>query len=71
VNLLKQLTGARVTAEDELPVTVIEPPRRWGFVDFRALWAYRELFASLAARDLKVRYKQTELGAAWAIIQPL
>ncbi|RJQ53060.1 MAG: ABC transporter permease [Actinobacteria bacterium] len=34
------------------------------------LWAYRELLATLALRDLKVRYKQTELGAAWAIIQP-
>jgi lipopolysaccharide transport system permease protein len=49
----------------------IEPPRRWVVVDFRGLWAYRELFASLATRDIKVRYKQTELGAAWAIIQPL
>lgn len=40
-------------------------------VDFRELWAYRELFYFLVWRDLKVRYKQTVLGVAWAIIQPL
>jgi lipopolysaccharide transport system permease protein len=52
-------------------VHVIEPPKRFGFVDLAELWAYRELLIVLCARDIKVRYKQTVLGVAWAIIQPL
>ena len=52
-------------------VTVIEPPRGWHGVDWRELWAYRELLGVLVARDVKVRYRQTVLGAAWAIVRPL
>lgn len=52
------------------PVTVIEPRTRWRLLDFKELWAYRELFVVLALRDIKVRYKQTALGALWAILQP-
>ena len=48
----------------------IEPPRGWMSLDLRGLWAYRELLYFLAWRDVKVRYKQTVLGAAWAILQP-
>ncbi|HSI54476.1 MAG: ABC transporter permease [Ramlibacter sp.] len=51
-------------------VTVIEPPKGWRMLDWRELWAYRELLWALTARDVKVRYKQTVLGAAWAIIRP-
>jgi lipopolysaccharide transport system permease protein len=58
-------------AADDAPVTVIEPKRGWLPVDFRELWQYRELLYFLAWRDIKVRYKQTVLGAAWAIIQPV
>src|SRR5438128_9854682 len=58
-------------ATDDLPVLVIEPSRGWRFVDFRELWRYRELLYFLIWRDLKIRYKQTLLGAGWAIIQPL
>jgi len=50
--------------------TVIEPPRGWQFINFGELWRYRELLFFLAWRDVKVRYKQTVLGAAWAILQP-
>src|SRR5215218_2469655 len=46
-------------------------PTGWHKVDVRELWAYRELIAFLAVRDLKVRYKQAVLGMAWAVIQPL
>ncbi|SRR5581483_12011268 len=50
--------------------TVIEPPHGWPLVNARELWRYRELLFFLAWRDVKVRYKQTALGAAWAILQP-
>lgn len=53
------------------PVIVIEPKRGLSLVNFRELWEYRELLSFLAWRDLKVRYKQTVLGIAWAIIQPV
>ena len=51
--------------------TVIEPSRGWRSLDFKELWAYRELLWVLTERDIKVRYKQTVLGAAWAVIQPV
>lgn len=52
-------------------VTVIEPMKGWRSLDFGDLWAYRELLWVLTVRDVKVRYKQTVLGFAWAIIQPV
>lgn len=52
-------------------LTVIEPPGRWGRFDIKELWAYRELLLVLTVRDIKVRYKQTVLGASWAILQPV
>lgn len=55
----------------EHPVVVIEPSKSWVALGLRDLWAYRELFYFLTWRDVKVRYKQTLLGAAWAILQPL
>lgn len=54
-----------------LTVSVIEPPRGWRVLDLAELWAYRELVWALTLRDLKVRYKQTVLGVAWAVIQPV
>ena len=51
-------------------ITVIEPKRGWIPIDFREIWAYRELLYFLTKRDIKVRYKQTVLGGLWAIIQP-
>ena len=53
-----------------VPVTVIHPSRGWISLNLRDLWEYRELLYFLTWRDIKVRYKQTVLGAAWAIIQP-
>ncbi len=52
-------------------LTVIEPTRGWRALDLRELWAYRELLWVLASRDVRVRYKQTFLGAGWALIRPL
>jgi lipopolysaccharide transport system permease protein len=54
----------------DLPVTVIRPSRGWASLKLGELWQYRELLYFLVWRDIKVRYKQTALGAAWAIIQP-
>lgn len=54
-----------------IPVTVIEPSRGWVALKLGELWEYRELLYFLTWREVKVRYKQTALGAAWAIIQPL
>ncbi|WP_169979030.1 ABC transporter permease [Tautonia rosea] len=64
-------THASVEPEHEPPVTVITRRPGWQIVDFAELWRYRELLYFLTWRDVKVRYKQTVLGAAWAIIQPL
>jgi lipopolysaccharide transport system permease protein len=55
----------------EVPVTVIEPSKGWVSLRLHALWRSRELLYFLIWRDVKVRYKQTLLGAAWAILQPL
>jgi len=56
---------------EPLPLVVIEPTRRLAALRLGELWAYRELLYFLVWRDVKVRYKQTALGAAWAILQPL
>jgi lipopolysaccharide transport system permease protein len=53
------------------PVQVIEPPRGWPRPDLRELWRYRDLVYYLARRDIAVRYRQTVLGAAWAVVQPV
>jgi lipopolysaccharide transport system permease protein len=55
---------------DEMPVIRIEPSKGWVSLKLRELWEYRELLYFLIWRDVKVRYKQTVLGAVWAIIQP-
>src|SRR5205809_5656519 len=56
--------------ESPLPILRIEPSRGWVSLKLGELWEYRELLYFLTWRDIKVRYKQTVLGAAWAIIQP-
>jgi lipopolysaccharide transport system permease protein len=57
--------------ESTIPVTVIESSRGWVSLKLAELWEYRELLYFLTWREIKVRYKQTALGATWAIIQPL
>jgi len=49
---------------------IIKPSRGWSFPDMKEVWEYRELLYFFAWRDIKVRYKQTVLGASWAVIQP-
>jgi lipopolysaccharide transport system permease protein len=55
----------------EEPIVIIEASKSWVSLQLRDLWNYRELLYFLTWRDVKVRYKQTALGVAWAIIQPL
>ncbi len=63
--------GALAHLECEPLVTVIEPSSGWLPIDWKELWRFRELFYFLTWRDVKIRYKQTALGAAWAILQPV
>lgn len=60
----------RPSVNRRAPLLVIEN-RRWTDLELRNLWTHRDLFFLLAWRDVKIRYKQTVLGAAWAILQPL
>lgn len=55
----------------EHPIVTIQPSRSFSMQKLQEIWAYRELLFFLTWRDVKVRYKQTALGAAWAILQPL
>jgi lipopolysaccharide transport system permease protein len=67
-------TNATAQMAEELrprPLVIIEARPGWRAINLRELWTYRELLYFLIWRDVKIRYKQTLLGAAWAIIQPL
>jgi lipopolysaccharide transport system permease protein len=55
---------------DAAAPTVIRPPTGWQLINFAELWHFRDLLYFLAWRDVKVRYKQTALGIAWAVLQP-
>jgi lipopolysaccharide transport system permease protein len=56
--------------ESDAPVSLVKPSKGWIPLKLGELWNYRELIYFLTWRDIKVRYKQTVLGAAWAVIQP-
>ncbi|HOD43493.1 MAG TPA: ABC transporter permease [Anaerolineaceae bacterium] len=58
------------TATSEPRTIILRPSRGFSFLDFRELWIYRELVYFLTWRSLKVRYKQTILGAVWAVLEP-
>lgn len=64
------LHKSNIELPDE-PLVKIRASSKWVPINFRDLWAYRDLLYVLAKRDVQVRYKQTILGAAWAVIQPL
>ena len=66
------MTGTPSPAQEAtVPTLIIRPPRKWVPVDLHELWAYRELIGAFTMRDVKLRYKQTGLGIAWAVLQPL
>ena len=72
MNNAAEVTQSRLGGPDyTLPVLLIKPTTGWVSLKLAELWAYRELLYFLVWRDIKVRYKQTALGASWAIIQPL
>ncbi len=64
-----QTEMVRMTAAP--PISDIRPAHGWAALNLRELWQYRELLSILVWRDLKVRYKQTALGVAWIVLQPL
>ncbi|HMF09254.1 MAG TPA: ABC transporter permease, partial [Thermoanaerobaculia bacterium] len=64
------LKAVRPASGSPAPILIV-PSRGWASLQLRELWAYRELLYFLVWRDVKVRYKQTVLGAAWAVLQPL
>jgi lipopolysaccharide transport system permease protein len=61
------------TADDRLPrpLTTIRASKGWSIVDPGEIWKFRDLLAAFAIRDIKLRYRQTALGVAWVILQPL
>src|SRR3989442_3861016 len=64
--------AARVSAQAFPTATVrIEPPRTWMELRLREVWMYRELLYFFVWRDVKIRYKQTVIGVAWVVLQPL
>ncbi len=64
------MTELAVLQARAVPLTVITPPRSWVELHLDEVWTYRELLYFFVWRDLKVRYKQTVIGAGWAVIQP-
>jgi lipopolysaccharide transport system permease protein len=70
VERVNQPTAFAEPIEASFPITRIEPGTGWISLNLREVWKYRELLYFLTWRDIIVRYKQTALGASWAIIQP-
>jgi ABC-type polysaccharide/polyol phosphate export systems, permease component len=66
------MTASTATSESPASTTIrIRPRRGWVGLDYRELWAHRELLYFLIWRDLKVRYRQTFFGVAWALLRPI
>jgi lipopolysaccharide transport system permease protein len=65
------MAKATLSVKPQEDVMILRPSRGWSALNLRDLWLYRELVYFLTWRDIKVRYKQTVLGAGWAILQPL
>ncbi|HYI22383.1 MAG TPA: ABC transporter permease [Candidatus Limnocylindrales bacterium] len=63
--------GADAESGASTLITLIRPPRRWPGLDLGELWRYRAICLVLARRNLMVRYRQTLVGAAWALLQPV
>jgi lipopolysaccharide transport system permease protein len=64
------MSASQATTLTKAPVIRITPPGNWWAIPFYELWEYRELLYFFVWRDIKIRYKQTLVGAAWAVLQP-
>jgi lipopolysaccharide transport system permease protein len=71
VGALNTEVNARNHENTQTPTTKIRPLRESGWLDVEEIWSFRDLLWSLAARDLKLRYRQTALGVLWVVFQPL
>jgi len=69
--ITQQQQNALPEVLEDLPYTLIAPRRGWFQLNVSELWKYRELLFYLTWRDILIRYKQTALGIAWAVLQPL
>lgn len=69
-SVIEQPETPELEHEKQLPYLLIQPSKGWVSLKLHELWEYRELLYFLTWRDIKVRYKQTVLGAAWAVLQP-
>jgi lipopolysaccharide transport system permease protein len=65
------MTESIISTQQTEEIILIRPSKGWGSLNLREIWLYRELVYFLTWRDLKVRYKQTALGAGWAVLQPV
>lgn len=65
------MTETAIKSKSQGESIIIRPSRGWSTLNLKELWGFRELIYFLTWRDIKVRYKQTLLGAGWAIIQPI
>jgi len=64
------MAASETTVLPSPPIVRITPPSGWWAIPFGELWEYRELIYFFVWRDIKIRYKQTAIGAAWAVLQP-
>jgi lipopolysaccharide transport system permease protein len=64
------MSASETTVVPSRPIVRITPPSGWWVIPFGELWEYRELLYFFVWRDIKIRYKQTVVGAAWAVLQP-
>jgi lipopolysaccharide transport system permease protein len=67
----EELDLGSAASDGSLPMRVIRPTSGWAPLDLAQLWGHRELIVFLARRDIQLRYRQTLLGAGWAVLQPL
>ena len=65
------MSGTLETSTTVKPYLTIQPTSGWQAINLRELWQFRDLLLTLAQRDVKLRYRQTALGALWVLLQPL
>lgn len=69
--VLPETEGLNQSSDADVPITLIEARSSWQALNLNEIWRYRELLFFFAWRDVKIKYKQTVLGVAWTVLQPL